>query len=283
MVRERVAEDVYVFTSDLYAQVNAGAVIGPEWSILIDTLAYPEETLEIRDFLENRLGSPVRYLINTHYHSDHTLGNHWFPNALILCHGLCRELLDTRGRESLEEVKRQNRDLKDLDLVLPEMTFDEGGVGIRVGRRTLRLIHLPGHSPDGIGVLIVEDRVLFSGDIMMPIPYLVDGNYEVMVESLKRIPRMKLENLVQGHGEVVLRGEIPSAVRRNIKYLNSLRKEVRQANRRVDWMAYLNGVDIEACGKSRILLGGLAEQLHERNLLSLFKHWYPAKAARYAD
>ncbi|MFN2275113.1 MAG: MBL fold metallo-hydrolase, partial [Anaerolineales bacterium] len=160
MVRERVAEDVYVFTSDLYAQVNAGAVIGPEWSILIDTLAYPEESLEIRDFLENKLGSPVRYLINTHYHSDHTLGNCWFPNALILSHSRCRQLLDTRGRQSLEDVKRQNRELKDLHLVLPEITFDEGGIGIRVGRRTLRLIHLPGHSPDGIGVLIVEDRVL---------------------------------------------------------------------------------------------------------------------------
>lgn len=282
MVRERVAEDVYVFTSDLYAQVNAGAVIGPEWSILIDTLAYPEETLEIRDFLENRLGSPVRYLINTHYHSDHTLGNHWFPNALILSHRLCRELLSTRGRESLEEVKRQNRDLRDLELVLPEITFDQGGLGIRVGRRTLRMIHLPGHSPDGIGVLIVEDRVLFSGDIMMPLPYLVDGNFEVMIESLKRIPRMKLENLVQGHGEVILRGEIPSAVRRNIKYLNTIRKEVRQANRRVDWMGYLEGVDIESCGKSRILLGGLAEQLHERNLLALFRHWYPEKSASYA-
>jgi glyoxylase-like metal-dependent hydrolase (beta-lactamase superfamily II) len=279
MVRERVAEDVYVFTSDLYAQVNAGAVIGPEWSILIDTLAYPEESLEIRDFLENKLGSPVRYLINTHYHSDHTLGNCWFPNALILSHSRCRQLLDTRGRQSLEDVKRQNRELKDLHLVLPEITFDEGGIGIRVGRRTLRLIHLPGHSPDGIGVLIVEDRVLFSGDIMMPLPYLVDGNYEVMVESLKRIPRMKLENLVQGHGEVILRGEIPSAVKRNIKYLNAIRKEVRQANRRVDWMGYLEGIDIEACGKSRILLGGLSQQLHERNLLALFRHWYPEKAA----
>jgi cyclase len=279
MVRERVAEDVYVFTSDLYAQVNAGAVIGPEWSILIDTLAYPEESLEIRDFLENKLGSPVRYLINTHYHSDHTLGNCWFPNALILSHSRCRQLLDTRGRQSLEDVKRQNRELKDLHLVLPEITFDEGGIGIRVGRRTLRLIHLPGHSPDGIGVLIVEDRVLFSGDIMMPLPYLVDGDYEVMVESLKRIPRMKLENLVQGHGEVILRGEIPSAVKRNIKYLNAIRKEVRQANRRVDWMGYLEGIDIESCGKSRILLGGLSQQLHERNLLALFRHWYPEKAA----
>jgi len=79
MIRERVAEDVYVFTSQLYAQVNAGAIVGQDWSILIDTLAYPEETREIRDFLEERLAKPVRYIINTHYHSDHTLGNCWFP------------------------------------------------------------------------------------------------------------------------------------------------------------------------------------------------------------
>jgi cyclase len=275
MIRERVAEDVYVFTSELYAQVNAGAVVGPEWSVLIDTLAYPEETLEIKDFLEERLSSPVRYLINTHYHSDHTLGNSWFPSAVILGHALCRELLDTVGRKSLEVAKRQNRELREVDTVLPHIIFDSGGIGIRVGKRTLRLLHLPGHSADGIGVLLVEDRVLFSGDIMMPIPYLVDGEYEQMIESLKRIPKMKLENLVQGHGEVILRGEVSSAVKINLKYLNTIRTHVRQANRRKDYMGYLEEIDVESCGKSRILLGGLSQNLHQRNLTTLFNHWYP--------
>ncbi len=277
MIRERVAEDVYVFTSELYAQVNAGAIVGPEWSVLIDTLAYPEETLEIREFLEDRLASPVRYLINTHYHSDHTLGNSWFPNSIIIGHSLCRDLLDTVGRKSLEQAKRQNRELREVDIQLPDVVFTRGGIGIRVGKRTLRLVHLPGHSPDGIGVLIVEDRVLFSGDIMMPVPYLVDGNYEQMMESLKRIPRMKLENLVQGHGEVILRGEVSSAVRHNLKYLNTIRKHVRQANRRKDYQSYLEDFDVESCGKSRILLGGLAEELHRRNLFALFQHWYPKR------
>lgn len=275
MNRERVAEDVYVFTSKLYAQVNAGAIVGPDWSVLIDTLAYPEETLEIREFLEERLSSPVRYLINTHYHSDHTLGNSWFPNAIVLGHSRCRDLLDKVGRKSLEEAKRQNRELRDVAIVLPDVVFSKGGIGIRVGKRTLRLVNLPGHSPDGIGVLLVEDRVLFSGDIMMPIPYLVDGDYEQMTESLKQIPRMKLENLVQGHGEVILRGEVSSAVRSNLKYLNVIRKHVRQANRRKDYLTYLEDIDVEACGKSRILLGGLSENLHQRNLMTLFKHWYP--------
>lgn len=277
MIRERVAEDVYVFTSELYAQVNAGAVVGPEWSVLIDTLAYPEETLEIKEFLEERLSSPVRYLINTHYHSDHTLGNSWFPGAIILSHARCRELLDTVGRKSLDAAKRQNRELRDVDTVLPHVFFNSGGIGIRVGKRTLRLMHFPGHSADGIGVLVVEDRVLFSGDIMMPIPYLVDGEFDQMVESLKRIPKMKLENLVQGHGEVILRGEVSSAVRINLKYLHTIRTHVRQANRRKDYMSYLNELDVESCGKSRILLGGLSENLHQRNILALFNHWYPER------
>jgi glyoxylase-like metal-dependent hydrolase (beta-lactamase superfamily II) len=277
MIRERVAEDVYVFTSELYAQVNAGAIVGPEWSVLIDTLAYPEETLEIKEFLEERLASPVRYLINTHYHSDHTLGNSWFPEAIIIGHLNCRMLLDTVGRKSLDAAKRQNRELRDVDIALPDVVFSNDGVGLKVGKRTLRLISLPGHSEDGIGVLVVEDRVLFSGDIMMPIPYLVDGDYELMVETLKRIPRMKLENLVQGHGEVILRGEVASAVRLNMKYLNTIRGHVRQANRRKDYRSYLEEIDVESCGKSRILLGGLAENLHQRNLFSLFQTWYPKR------
>ena len=275
MIRERVAEDVYVFTSQLYAQVNAGAIVGQDWSILIDTLAYPEETREIRDFLEVRLSKPVRYIINTHYHSDHTLGNCWFPNATILSHSLCRTLLDTKGRQTLATAKRTHRELRDLQIVLPDVVFEKGTLGLQIGRRSIKLFHLPGHSPDGIGVLLVEDKVLFSGDILMPLPYVVDGDFYKTIESMKRIPAMNLENLVQGHGETFLRGEVTSKVKDNIAYLNKIRNHVRQASRRKDYDAYLAQIDVESCGKSRIILGGLAEQLHQSNLKALFESWYP--------
>jgi len=274
MVRERVAEDVYLFTSELYAKVNAGAVVGPEWSVLIDTLAYPEETQEIRDFLENRIHKPVRYLINTHYHADHSLGNSWFPDAIIIGHERCRALLDTQGRVALENAKQQNKELAGVRIVLPDVIFDQGGISLRVGKRTLQLIYLPGHSPDGIGVLIEGDRVLFSGDIMMPVPYIVDGDYEIMIDSLQKIPDMRLENLIQGHGEVVLRGEVKSKVEENIDYLDRLRRHVRTASRRREPEEYLRAIDVESCGKSRILLNGLAEELHTSNLLGLYQQWY---------
>ena len=98
MQRERVADDIYVFTSDLYAQVTAGVVVTSEGAVVIDTLAYPEETLLMKRFIESRLGTTVRYVINTHFHADHSTGTCFFKGARVISHALCRELLDTRGR-----------------------------------------------------------------------------------------------------------------------------------------------------------------------------------------
>jgi glyoxylase-like metal-dependent hydrolase (beta-lactamase superfamily II) len=274
MIRERVADNVYVFTSELYAKVNAGAVVGPDWTVVIDTLAYPEESKEIQEFLEGRLGSKVRYIINTHYHADHSLGNCWFPNAIIVGHALCRQLMDTRGREALQAAQQQNKDLLDLKIVLADVIFDKGSINLRVGKRTLQLIHLPGHSIDNVGIFLVEDRVLFSGDVMMPLPYIVEGDPDVLVESMKKIAKMNLENLIQGHGDVILRGEIQGAVKDNISYIATVNRHVKKASRRRDPEGYLKSIGVESCGKSRILLNGLAEELHTRNLLGMYQRLY---------
>jgi hypothetical protein len=94
---------------------------------------------------------------------------------------------------------------------------------------------------------------------------------------MKRIPRMKLENLVQGHGDVILRGEVSSTVKDNLTYLQTILRHVKKASRRKDPNGYLDGIDVESCGKSRILLNGLAEELHRRNLHALFQSMYPDK------
>jgi glyoxylase-like metal-dependent hydrolase (beta-lactamase superfamily II) len=270
-MRERVAENVHVFTSELYAQVNAGVVVGPEWSVVIDTLAYPEETLELHDFVENNLGSRVAYVILTHYHADHSLGTWMFPGAVVIGHRECLRLLDTRGRAGLAEAQTSNRELREVQIVLPDIVIGDEQISLRVGRKTLELVPLPGHSPDGIGVLLTEDRVLFSGDAMMPLPSLVDGQIEASAASLRKIPRMKLENLVQGHGEVILRGEIPNAVRSNLAYLAALDRYVNRQHRRKSPSPLADEPDVEAFGKSRILMNGLADELHRRNLQALLR------------
>ena len=272
--RERIADNVYSFQSEIYAQVTAGSVIGPNWAVVIDTLAMPEETLAIRDFIEQELNVPVRYVIDTHSHADHSWGNVFFPGATVISHTLCRQFLDTIGRSSLAEVRQQNLAFRNVKIILPHMTFDQGHLNLRVGKKSLSLIPLPGHSVDNIGVLVEEDRVLFAGDAAMPLPYIVDGDIDDLTASLKKVSKMGLENVVQGHGDIVLRGEIDNFVKDNIAYLSNIRKVVRKASRRKYPFEILDETSVEECGKSRVLIGGLAGELHRRNLRSLYRKLY---------
>ncbi len=269
--RERVADDVYTFQSDVYAQVNAGAVIGQDWAVVIDTLAFPDETLAIREFIEEELKRKVRYVINTHYHADHSWGNCFFPGAYILSHALCREYLKEQGEASLEAAVQMDSVFQKSQIVLPQITFDSGFLELIIGEKTLRFIELPGHSADGIGVYIVEDEVLFAGDVWMPIPHIVDGDPQVMRESLNKIKGMTIENVVQGHGEVILRGEVSSSIKDRIAYLDKIQKIVQEAALDDYPGEYLKEKTIEICGKSRILLGGAAEEIHQQNLRHLYR------------
>ncbi len=272
MLRERVSENVYWFQSEVYAQVTAGVITGPQWAVVIDTLALPEETLAMRSFIEEELNVPVRYIINTHYHADHTWGNCLFPGATIIAHALTRQLLLEVGQVSLEAARRQNSAFKQIKITPPHITFDQGEITLRVGKKNLILMQTPGHSKEGISILVEEDRVLFAGDAFMPLPYVIDGDIDDLTASIKKIGKMGLENIVQGHGDIILRGEIEDAVRDNLAYLSALRKAVKAASRRKNAAEALEAIDIESCGKSRVCLGGLAEELHRRNVRFLYRH-----------
>jgi cyclase len=269
--RERVADDVYTFQSDVYAQVNAGAVIGQDWAVVIDTLAFPEESLAIREFIEDELQRKVRYVINTHYHADHSWGNCFFPGAYVLSHALCREYLEKYGAASLQSAREMDSVFQKTQIVLPHLTLDTGVMELIVGDKTLRFIDLPGHSPDGMGVYVVEDEVLFAGDVWMPIPHIVDGDSQVMRESLNKIDSMTIENVVQGHGEVILRGEVTSSIQDRILYLDKIDRIVQDAALDEYPAEFLQENDIEKSGKSRILLGGAAEEIHQQNLHHLYR------------
>jgi len=270
MHRERVSENVFWFQSEVYAQVTAGVIVGPQWAVVIDTLALPEETLGMREFIEHELGVQVRYVINTHYHADHTWGNCFFPGATVIGHAKCRELLIEHGIPSLEAARKQNPNLRQVKIVPPHLTFASGELTMRVGKKNLIFSQAFGHSEDGISVLVEEDRVLFAGDAFMSLPYVVDGDIDDMISSIKRIGRLGLENIIQGHGDIILRGEIDAAVKENLNYLNNIKKAVKSAGKRKNVDEYLDAITIEESGKSRVHLGGLAETLHRRNLRALY-------------
>ena len=69
----------------------------------------------------------------------------------------------------------------------------------------------PGASADGVSVFVKEDRVLFAGDAFLPLPNIVEGDLDQLIETIGQMSKMGLENIVQGHGDVILRGEIENA------------------------------------------------------------------------
>ena len=278
MIRERIADNVYWFQSEIYAQVTAGAVIGPEWAVLVDSLIMPEEVLEMRAYIEETLGVRVRYIINTMYHADHTFGNCYYPGASVISHSHCREIMAANNFAALEKVQEQSTLFKRTKVILPNITFESGTLTLQIGKRHIRIFPAPGNSPGGVAVLVREDRVLFSGDAFLPLPIIVEGDINELAETIKRIGKMSLENIVQGHGDVILRGEIDQAVRSNLNYLAAIQKAAKTAARRKNPLPVLEQATIEECGKNRVLLAGLVEDLHKRNLSALYQEEMKSKS-----
>ena len=269
---ERVTDDIYVFTSELYAQVTAGVINTRLGAILIDTLPYPSEALEMKEFVESHLSSRVRYVINTHYHADHVYGTYIFTGAQVISHELCRVLLSTTGVESLTAAKAESSELASVKLVLPQITFEGGSFRLRLAGKTIVLNHTPGHSKDVISVLVEGDQVLFASDTVMPVPFFPDGDIKQLMKSLQNIHAQSgdITNLVQGHGSVILRGEVGSYIEKQITYLNTVDKAVRQVLKRKYSKKALAKTDLASVDIDRAVLGGLAEELHWGNLESLY-------------
>jgi len=224
--RERVSEDIYVFSSEEYAEVTSGAILTGQGPILIDTLPFPHENRQVRSFLEGVAEGPVRYVINTHFHSDHVYGNYLFPEAEVVAQERCRAELKERGEASLREDKARHPALAEVELRLPTITFEDE-MTIYLGEASLRLMARPGE--------------------------------------------MRLEAIVQGHGEVILRGEIRETLRRHVFYLEDIHRRVKEL--------VIAGASAEGLGRirledyrmePRLVLGGLAQELHRANLLKLY-------------
>lgn len=276
--RDRISEGIYVFTSGAYAEVTATVIFTSEGAIVVDTLPFPQETRHIREFLNQRR-IKARYVVNTHSHADHIYGTYMFPEAEVIAHYQCRRFMERHAEEALAAAKQQTPQLADVKIRYPELLFNDA-MTLRIGGKTIELNYSPGHSRDVITVHAVEDRLMVASDTVMPVPYVVGGDLDDMIGSITAIKQKSLENLVQGHGEVLLRGEIEETLEANITYLKTVDRLVRERIARGVPRTGILDITIEECGLSRIPLGGLVQKLHNANLLTLYDAYRSEMKAR---
>jgi glyoxylase-like metal-dependent hydrolase (beta-lactamase superfamily II) len=272
IIRTRVADDTWVFTSELYLEVNAGLVVTTEGGILIDTLPFPSETRQIIEFADRVCPQGIRYVINTISHADHVYGSYLFPDAKLAAHEKTREMLLRYAYQALDEAKEHTPELREVEIRLPKVVFNEGMV-IRLGGKTVHIFNTPGPSPEVCAVHVREDKVLFASDLMMPVPLIASpfSDIEIYKRSLSNLHDYNLESIVQGHGDILLRGEVTSSINASVKYLNDIQATVDDLMAKGATKHDLLQYDIERFGRSRIPLGGLVQQFHNSNLLHLWE------------
>ena len=270
MQRERLTEDIFVFTSERYVEVTATVIFTKKGVVVFDTLPFPSETRQMRQFIESAQQGPVRYVILSHSHADHVYGAYQFPEAEVIGHRLCYDLMLRFGSKGLAEARKNEPELSEVTLRLPALWTEEDAA-LHLENKTIALIHSPGHTPDLIAAYIEEDRTMLASDTMMPIPYIVDGDAEQLIASLATLKKYPMEHLVQGHGEVLLRGEIHEQINSNIAYLEKLITTVRKAVNEGTSLEALLKMPIETFGKSRIPLEGLVVHLHQANVAALYE------------
>jgi glyoxylase-like metal-dependent hydrolase (beta-lactamase superfamily II) len=268
---DRVAEDIFVFVSDLYIQVVSTVLLTKEGAIVVDTMPFPSETREVIAFVEDKLGpNSVRYVINTHHHADHVYGTYLFEGAEVIAHDRCRETLARWGQARLDHARKETPALAEVRLCLPDITFRRE-MHLHLGHRDIRLFHTPGHTTGSISAYVMGEKVLIAGDVVMPVPHIVGGDVEQLKKSLLTLKAINPGFVIQGHGNVLLRGEAPEMIDSSVAYLSTIVEQVSDLVERGLAPSKLREIDIESCGKSRVPLNGLVSNLHLANLVALYK------------
>lgn len=185
---------------------NAGLIVGPESCIAIDALFAPSMTRAFRDEIARVTDRPVRLLINTHHHIDHTAGNALFPEAQIISHTNARHEQRRVGAAVLDLLRPLIPDLvaevEGFQPRLPDLTFDRE-LSLRLGDRELRLLHLgKAHTLGDALVHLPEDRLLFAGDVVFDqvTPLAFEGHVGGWIDVCDSVDALDVDTIVPGHG-----------------------------------------------------------------------------------
>lgn len=222
-----------VFVNTAHQGSNQGLIRSRSGRIVaIDTPQLPTESVGWAD-RASQLGD-VAYLVNTDHHPDHTVGNAWFDAPVIAHRGTrdrfgfgASELDYLQGLFSVldpDSVKY----LADYVPRPPEITF-ETEMQLWVDDLELRLLHLPGHTINTIGVYLPEDGIIFTGDNVCEagLPAFVDSSLQQLFDSFDVIENLDFSLLVPGHGVVTDR----EIVDKNRRLTSDLVREVDRRRR----------------------------------------------------
>ncbi|MGP4115121.1 MBL fold metallo-hydrolase [Streptomyces sp. 4N509B] len=184
---------------------NTGFLVGPQGVVSVDACSTERRTRAYQRAIASVTAAPVRTVINTHHHGDHTFGNSLFPTATILGHERARQEALAFGPPRPMPYWSET-DWGDLTLDPPFVTFTDE-ITVHVGELRVQVRHVgtPAHTTNDVLVWIPERSVLYCGDLVFNggTPFLLMGSVTGAIEVLEEVVRpLGAATVVPGHGPV---------------------------------------------------------------------------------
>lgn len=209
----KLADNVYSYVGVKDASpansfaANAGIVIGRDGVMVIDTLISAKEGHRLLADISKVTNKPIRYVVNTHTHLDHALGNSVFAQlgATIIAHEADKGMLAAMGTEMISKAGTYGLKAEDMAgtvISLPTLTFTDR-ISINLGGEEIQLIHnAPSHTTGSLMVYLPAKKIIFTGDILFTDfhPFLADGDFSGWAKNLESLLAMDIKQIVPGHG-----------------------------------------------------------------------------------
>jgi len=184
---------------------NAGFLVGRRGVVSVDACATERRTREYLARIADVTDRPVRTLINTHHHGDHTFGNYLFAGATIVGHEAVRPALldfgEPRSAPFWTEVEWGA-----VELEPPFLTYtDQVTLWVDDLRCEVRYVGSPAHTTNDSIVWVPDRSVLFCGDLLFNggTPFLLQGSVAGALDVLTRVVEpLGARTIVPGHGPV---------------------------------------------------------------------------------
>jgi glyoxylase-like metal-dependent hydrolase (beta-lactamase superfamily II) len=267
---KKLAEGVYAAISadGSKAGSNAGFIVGSNGVVVVDTFVSVAAARDLLAEIRKVTNLPIRFVINTHYHLDHTGGNAVFAEAgaTIVAQRNLRGWLRTENLKFFGANPKPEDKARVEALVLPDEVYSDA-LDIYLGPRLIQVRYMLGHTGGDSVVIVPDANVVFGGDLIWQkhLPNLIDATTSDWVKTLEKLlADHPSATFVSGHGDVAS----PDDVRDFHDYLVTLRGDIAKA---------------QAAGKSgQELTETVSAQLNEKYGQWKFPKFMPLNIAQTA-
>jgi cyclase len=239
---EKIVDGVFYATAtgSIVTGSNNVVIVGQRDVLVVDTGTTPAAARAFLQDLKAITTKPVRYVVNTHFHYDHTDGNQVYAGkAGIIAHEYVRfaiqnlnvldrepyktsqltnvpsrieslkkeisEAKDPQTKSTLEQQLRVAQEgweqLKEINPTPPNVTYSKKKV-LNLGEREVQLLFLGrGHTNGDTVVFLPKEKIVCSGDLMeSQIAYMGDAQFDEWINTLETLKRLDFVTDLPGHG-----------------------------------------------------------------------------------